>query len=69
MPPPEAARGEAATLARLSPHDRAARAWAALQAGAGARARAGRAVNLDPANLVLDMLLAIEDTAREAAAA
>jgi DNA polymerase-3 subunit delta' len=68
-PPPEAAPGEAATLARLSPHDRAARAWAALQAGAGARARAARAVNLDPANLLLDMLLAIEDTAREAAAA
>jgi DNA polymerase-3 subunit delta' len=68
-PPPEAAPGEAPLLARLAPHDRAARAWAGRQAAASARARQGRAVNLDPAALLLDMLLQIEQTARTAAAA
>jgi DNA polymerase-3 subunit delta' len=68
-PPPEAAKGEAALLARLAPHDLAARAWAERQALASARARQGKAVNLDPAALVLDMLLQIEQTARTAAAA
>ncbi len=67
--PPEAAPGEAALLARLSPHDRAARAWAGIEAEGIARARRAAAVNLDPAALVLDMLLHIEDTARTAAAA
>ena len=67
--PPEAAKGEGDLLARLSPDDLAARAWAERQAQSGARARAGRAVNLDPAALVLDMLLQIEQTARMAAAA
>jgi DNA polymerase-3 subunit delta' len=68
-PPPEAAAGEAALLSRIAPHDRAARAWAERQALASARARQGRAVNLDPAALLLDMLLQIEQTARTAAAA
>jgi DNA polymerase-3 subunit delta' len=68
-PPPEAAPGETDLLARLAPHDRAARAWADRQAAASARARQGRAVNLDPAALILDMLLSIEQTARQAAAA
>lgn len=68
-PPPEAAPGESLVLARLSPHDQAARAWAERQALASARARQGRAVNLDPAALLLDMLLQIEQTARMAAAA
>ena len=67
--PPEAAPGEAALLSRLAPHDVAARAWADRQALASARARQGKAVNLDPAALVLDMLLQIEQTARTAAAA
>lgn len=53
----QAARGEAALLARLSPDDGAARDWAGAQARLSARARAGRAVNLDPAALVMDMLL------------
>ena len=61
--------GEARLLARLSPTDHAARRWATLQPQISARARAGRAVNLDPAALILDMLLAIEATARSAAAA
>ncbi|TGN43156.1 DNA polymerase III subunit delta', partial [Paracoccus liaowanqingii] len=41
----------------LSPDDRAARIWAEAQARLSARARAGRAVNLDPAALVMDMVL------------
>lgn len=55
-PLPQAAKGEGALLARLSPDDRAARAWAEAQARLSARARSGRAVNLDPAALVMDML-------------
>lgn len=56
-PLPQAAQHEGALLARLSPDDRAARAWADAQARLSARARAGRAVNLDPAALVMDMLI------------
>ncbi|MFD1883685.1 DNA polymerase III subunit delta' [Paracoccus pacificus] len=52
----QAARGEAQLMARISPDDRAARAWASAQADLGARVRAGRAVNLDPSALVMDML-------------
>ncbi|WP_134726099.1 DNA polymerase III subunit delta' [Paracoccus luteus] len=58
-PLPEAADGEGAALARLSPDDRAARGWAAAQAALSARARRGRAVNLDPAALVMDMLMTL----------
>ena len=56
-PLPQAARGEGALLARISPDDRAARAWADAQARLSARARTGRAVNLDPGALVMDMLI------------
>jgi DNA polymerase-3 subunit delta' len=62
-PDMEIAPGEAMLLARLAPDARAARHWAGLQQQLGARARAGRAVNLDPAALVLDMLLAIDTAA------
>ncbi|MFV0303223.1 MAG: DNA polymerase III subunit delta' [Paracoccus sp. (in: a-proteobacteria)] len=55
-PLPQAATGEGRVMARLSPDDRAARDWAGAQAELVARARAGRAVNLDPAALVMDML-------------
>lgn len=55
-PVPQAARGEGALLARLAPDDHAARDWAGAQARLSARARSGRAVNLDPAALVMDML-------------
>lgn len=55
--------GEAVVLARLSPDAQAARHWAGLQQQLGNRARAGRAVNLDPAALVLDMLLSIDTAA------
>jgi DNA polymerase-3 subunit delta' len=67
-PPPEAAPGEAALLARLAPGAAAARAWAEAQGTFGARARHGRAVNLDPAALILDMLLRIDQSAAELAA-
>jgi DNA polymerase-3 subunit delta' len=60
LPVAEAAPGEAALLARLAPDPAAARAWAEAQARLGARARAGLAVNLDPAALFLDMLLQTE---------
>ncbi len=62
-PPPEAAPGEAETLARLAPSPHAARAWADLAASLAARARAGKAVNLDPAALILDMVLKVDDAA------
>ena len=58
-PLPEAAEGEGATLARLSPDAGAARGWAEAQAVLSARARHGRAVNLDPAALVMDMLMTL----------
>ena len=58
-PEPEAAPGEAKLLARLSPDGAAALKWAGLHQDLGARARHGKAVNLDPAALVMDMVLAI----------
>ncbi|MFN4100073.1 MAG: DNA polymerase III subunit delta' [Pararhodobacter sp.] len=66
-PLPEAAQGEAALIARLAPDAAAARGWAELAADLGARARQGRAVNLDPAALVLDMFLRMENAARRLA--
>ncbi len=67
-PTTQGAPGEAELLARLSPDDRAARAWAQLQQDLSARIRHGRAVNLDPAALVLDIVFKIEETARAVAA-
>ncbi|PTE20885.1 DNA polymerase III subunit delta' [Cereibacter changlensis JA139] len=61
--PPEACPGEAALIARLSPSPWAARTWAELAQTLGLRARRGRAVNLDPAALLMDMLLRIDETA------
>ena len=60
----EAAPGEAALLARLAPDGARARAWADCAQEIGARARHGRAVNLDPASLVLDTVFRIQQTAR-----
>ena len=56
-PIPQAAPGEGDLMARLCPDANAARIWAGAQADLSARARAGRAVNLDPAALVMDMLI------------
>jgi len=64
---PEAAPGEAGVFARLAPDHGAARAWAELQQTVGARARQGRAVNLDPAALLLDMIFKIDQTAGQLA--
>jgi DNA polymerase-3 subunit delta' len=62
-PPPEAVPGESALIARLSPSPHAGRAWAECAQMIGARARHGRAVNLDPAALVLDTVFKIQQTA------
>ncbi|MCA3553415.1 MAG: DNA polymerase III subunit delta', partial [Rhodobacter sp.] len=62
-PPPEAASGEAALIARLAPDAAAALVWADLAQSLSARARRGRAVNLDPASLLMDMVLKIDETA------
>jgi DNA polymerase-3 subunit delta' len=61
--PPEAAPGEAALIARLAPTPWAAREWASLAQTLGLRARRGKAVNLDPAALLMDMLLQIDEAA------
>lgn len=58
-PMPQAAPDEAGILTRISPDATAARLWAEAQARLSARARAGRAVNLDPSALVMDMLIGL----------
>ncbi|MCT8159355.1 DNA polymerase III subunit delta' [Pseudoruegeria sp. SHC-113] len=67
-PAVEAAPGEAALLARMAPNPQAGRRWAELQQSLGARVRHGRAVNLDPAALLLDMVFKINETAARTAA-
>lgn len=59
----EAAPGEAALLARLSSSPAHARAWADAAHQISARTMHGRAVNLDPASLVLDTVFRIQKTA------
>ena len=69
MPPlAEASEGELSLLRRLAPSHHAGRAWAELQQTLGARARHGKSVNLDPAALILDMVLKIDETAARVAA-
>jgi DNA polymerase-3 subunit delta' len=55
--------GEATILTRLAPDPAAARAWAELAADLTARARRGKAVNLDPAAIIFDMFLDLDRTA------
>lgn len=62
-PKVEAAPNEAAILTRLAGNQAQARAWADTAQSALARARHGRAVNLDPAALVLDTLFKLQQTA------
>jgi DNA polymerase-3 subunit delta' len=50
-------------LARLSPDARAGQAWAAHQSDLTARLAQGLAVNLDPATLILDTMLRINEAA------
>jgi DNA polymerase-3 subunit delta' len=63
----EAARGEADVMTRLAPDGIAAKDWATLQQEISARAAHARAVNLDPAALILDMVFKINDTASRVA--
>jgi DNA polymerase-3 subunit delta' len=63
-----AAPGEIELLTRLAPSQQAARGWADLAQSLGDRVRRGRAVNLDPAALILDMVLKIRDRAAQLAA-
>ncbi len=65
---PPVSEAEPALFARLAPDGQAARAWANLSATALPRLRHGRAVNLDGASLILDMALAMNETAAKAAA-
>ncbi|WP_294621189.1 DNA polymerase III subunit delta' [uncultured Roseovarius sp.] len=59
----EAAPGEAELFTRMAPHAHAGRAWADCAQEVGARTRHARAVNLDPAALVLDTVFKIQQTA------
>ncbi|MEJ6391969.1 DNA polymerase III subunit delta' [Gymnodinialimonas sp. 2305UL16-5] len=65
---PEIVPGEAAALNRLAPSPTHARAWADLAASLTARARQGKAVNLDPAALIFDIFLDLDRTAARLAA-
>ncbi|KJZ20473.1 DNA polymerase III subunit delta' [Loktanella sp. S4079] len=71
MGPPttQGAPGESRLLGRIAPDDRMARKWAQLQQDLSNRSRHGRAVNLDPAALILDIIFKIEETALGVAAA
>ncbi|MFZ1482145.1 MAG: DNA polymerase III subunit delta', partial [Paracoccaceae bacterium] len=58
----------ATLIARLSPSPLAARGWADLAGDLTLRARRGKAVNLDPAALLMDILLQIDGVAGKLAA-
>lgn len=60
----EAVEGEAAILAKLAPDHAAALDWASLAEKTAQRVGHARAVNLDPAQVILDTFLAIDATAR-----
>ncbi|SEQ08815.1 DNA polymerase III subunit delta' [Thalassovita taeanensis] len=62
-PATQAAPGEADLLTRLSPDPHKGRAWANLAQQISARTQHGRAVNLDPAALILDTVFKIQKTA------
>ena len=62
-PTPEATQGEAQMIARLSPNPHQARRWAEVAQEVDAKLRHGRAVNLDPAALILDTLRTISQAA------
>jgi len=64
----EAIPGESDLFARKCPDAGASRRWAALHQELGARARHGKAVNLDPGTLLLDILLKIHEAAKQTAA-
>ena len=64
--PAEASKGEAAIAARLSPGPAQARVWADLEQALAARFAHARAVNLDPAHMILDSFVQIDAAARRA---
>lgn len=66
---PLAGAGEAALTARLGQTPAQARIWAEAAPALVGRAEAARAVNLDPAQVILDMLFAIDAAAARALAA
>ncbi|QXT39084.1 DNA polymerase III subunit delta' [Gymnodinialimonas ceratoperidinii] len=66
--PTEIVPNEAATLQRLAPTPGHAREWANLAQSLTARARRGKAVNLDPAALVFDIFLDLDRMAARLAA-
>jgi DNA polymerase-3 subunit delta' len=68
-PATQAAQGEALLLSKISPHDLAARRWASMAQDVSERTRHGKAVNLDPAALILDTLFKIEKAASDVATA
>ncbi|WP_121632177.1 DNA polymerase III subunit delta' [Tropicibacter alexandrii] len=59
-PDRQAAEGEAQILSRLCPDAASARRWADIAQTATDRARKARAVNVDPAMLVTDMMLQLQ---------
>jgi DNA polymerase-3 subunit delta' len=61
----EAAPHEARILRKLAPNAKAARKWANLAQELSARVGHARAVNLDPSLVILDMLLKLDETARD----
>lgn len=65
--PPEAAPGEAQLIERLANFPGADRVWADLAQTLSLRARKGKAVNLDPAALLMDMVLKVDETAANVA--
>ena len=67
-PVPAAAPNEAEIFARLAPTAQSARRWAEIGQEIAARSRHGRAVNLDPAALILDTMIKLQKTAADMAA-
>jgi len=66
MPMNEAANGELTLAARLAANADQARIWANLQQEISAKTGHARAVNLDPAQVILDTFLQIDSAARRA---
>ncbi len=62
----EAAQGETALMQRLAPDAYAARVWADLASDVTAKSTRARAVNLDPAQVILDIFFDIDAAARKA---
>ena len=62
----EAAQGETALMQRLAPDAHAARIWADLASDVTAKSTRARAVNLDPAQVILDIFFDLDAAARKA---